>query len=95
VVRDGDRYRMWFCYRGSRGYRDDPRSSYRIGYAESADGLAWTRLDDQAGIDVSEEGFDSVMLTYPSVYDHAGVRHLLYNGNGFGATGIGHAVQAG
>jgi hypothetical protein len=92
VVRDGDRYRMWFCFRGSRGYRDDPRQSYRIGYAESADGVSWTREDDRAGIDVSEHGFDDVMITYPSVYEHRGVRHLLYNGNGFGLTGIGHAV---
>lgn len=25
VVRDDSGYRMWFCHRGSRGYRDDPR----------------------------------------------------------------------
>jgi hypothetical protein len=95
VVRDEDRYRMWFCFRGSRGYRDDPRQSYRIGYAESADGVAWTRMDDAAGIDVSDRGFDDVMVTYPSVYQHRSVWHLLYNGNGFGLTGIGHAISAG
>ena len=94
VVRDDDRYRMWFCFRGSRGYRDDPGQSYRIGYAESTDGADWVRKDDEAGIDVSEDGFDDVMITYPSVYDHRGVRHLLYNGNGFGLTGIGHAIAA-
>lgn len=95
VMRDGDRYRMWFCYRGSRGYRDDPRESYRIGYAESTDGLEWERDDAAAGIDISDDGFDDVMLTYPSVYVHRGVPHLLYNGNGFGLTGIGHAVATG
>jgi len=95
VVRAADRYRMWFCYRGSRGYRHDPRQSYRIGYAESADGLSWDRLDDEAGIDVSKCGFDDVMITYPSVYEHRGVWHLLYNGNGFGLTGIGHAIATG
>ena len=92
VVREGDLYRMWFCHRGSRGYRTDRAESYRIGYAESDDGIVWKRLDQAAGIDVSDEGFDDVMLTYPSVYEHLGVRHLLYNGNGFGQTGIGHAV---
>jgi hypothetical protein len=86
---------MWFCHRGSRGYRDDPSQSYRIGYAESEDGLTWSRDDSAAGIDVSEAGFDDIMLTYPSVYEHRGIRHLLYNGNGFGLTGIGHAVEAG
>src|SRR5262249_37028844 len=41
VVRDGDRYRMWFCARGH---------SYRIAYAESDDGLEWERKDGEAGI---------------------------------------------
>ena len=94
VIRDAHGYRMYFCYRGSRGYRTDPRTAYRIGYAESADGLIWERMDD-AGIDVSDQGFDDVMLTYPSLYRHRGVEHLLYNGNGFGETGIGHAVAGG
>ena len=95
VVRDADGYRMWFCYRGSRGYRDNPGASYRIGYAESADGVVWDRKDDLAGIDVSAEGWDSVMLAYPCVYEHRDTLHLLYNGNGFGTSGIGHAVAAG
>lgn len=95
VVRDRDGYRMYFCYRGSRGYREDPRTAYRIGYATSPDGLTWERHAD-AGIDVSEQpGFDDVMLTYPALYHHGGVEHLLYNGNGFGLTGIGHAVSGG
>ncbi len=51
-------------------------------------------MDEEAGIDVSGEGWDSVMVTYPSVYEHDGELHLLYNGNGFGETGIGHAVAA-
>jgi len=32
------------------------------------------------------------MIAYPAVYTHGGVRHLLYNGNGFGRSGIGLAV---
>jgi hypothetical protein len=32
------------------------------------------------------------MIEYAAIYDHAGVRHLLYNGNGFGTSGIGHAT---
>lgn len=83
VLRDADRYRMWFSHRGT---------SYRIGYAESSDGLQWERRDELAAIDVSATGFDSDMVEYACVFDHAGRRHMLYNGNGFGATGIGHAV---
>jgi hypothetical protein len=92
VIKENGRYRMWYCYRGSIDYRTDVAQSYRIGYAESPDGLDWTRLDDRVGIDRSPLGWDSVMLAYPFVYEHRGVKHMLYNGNGFGETGIGYAV---
>ena len=39
VLRDGDLYRMWYSYRGA---------AYRIGYAESADGIVWTRRTRRA-----------------------------------------------
>jgi hypothetical protein len=92
VLRDGDRYRMWYCFRGSVGYRTNPETSYRIGYAESRDGVRWTRLDDRVGIERSADGWDSVMMEYPWVYEHRGRKHMLYNGNGFGETGIGFAL---
>jgi hypothetical protein len=85
VVRDRDAYRMWYASRGA---------AYRIGYAESADGLHWTRKDAEAGIDVSPSGWDSEMVAYPCVFDAGGRRYLLYNGNGYGRTGIGLAVEA-
>ena len=83
VVKDADRYRMWFCSRGH---------SYRIKYAESDDGLVWTRKNESIGIDVSPEGWDSEMIEYPCVFDHRGRRYLLYTGNGYGRTGFGLAV---
>jgi len=85
VVRDGDRYRMWYSYRGK---------AYRIGYAESEDGIVWQRMDESAGIDVSVTGWDSETIEYPCVFDHAGTRYMLYNGNGYGRTGIGLAMLA-
>lgn len=86
VVRERDVYRMWYSCRGD---------AYRLGYAESADGLIWERLDAEAGLAPSAEGWDSEMLCYPAVYDVGDHRHLLYNGNGFGETGIGHALRVG
>lgn len=83
VVKDPDGYRMWYCYRGD---------AYRIGYAESDDGLRWVRRDDVVGIDVSPQGWDSGMVAYPFVFDFEGVRYMLYNGNDYGRTGIGLAV---
>lgn len=92
VVKEAGLYRMWYCFRGSRGYRTDKSQGYRIGYAESEDGVRWVRKDEEAGIGRSEEGWDSVMMEYPYVYEHAGGKHLLYNGNGFGESGFGYAV---
>jgi len=79
----GPPHRMWYSHRGS---------AYRIGYAESSDGLTWERKDRQVGIDVSPAGWDSDMVEYACVFDHGGLRHMLYNGNGYGESGIGHAV---
>ena len=41
---------MYYSYRGEM---------YRIGYAESEDGLEWNRMDEHAGISPSESGWDS------------------------------------
>jgi hypothetical protein len=78
-------YRMWYSHRGA---------SYRIGYAESENGVDWQRLDDRAGIDVSPEGWDSEMICYPHVVMHDDRELMFYNGNGFGLTGIGLAERA-
>lgn len=83
VIRDPGAYRMWYAHRGE---------AYRIGYAESADGITWERRDGEAGIDVSASGWDSEMICYPYVFDHGGRRFMFYNGNGFGRTGAGLAV---
>jgi hypothetical protein len=82
VFKDRDGYRMWYSYRGD---------AYRIGYAESPDGLVWTRLDDRAGILPASEGWDCEMIAYAHVFDCNGRRYMLYNGNGYGRTGFGLA----
>ncbi len=84
VVRDGPLWRMWNCWRGD-GY------GYRIGYAESEDGEAWTRRDDHLVIPPSGEGFDSEMTCYPFVFDHSGERWMIYSGDAYGQGGLGLA----
>nr|WP_315473112.1 hypothetical protein [uncultured Undibacterium sp.] len=91
VLKSGDIYQMWFCYRKLVNYSSDRNASYRIGYAESNDGISWQRRDDLAGITLSEDGWDSFMQAYPDVFVHFGQTYMLYNGNGFGQTGIGIA----
>jgi hypothetical protein len=85
VIFDSDlgRYRMWYSVRGD---------TYRLGYAESSDGIAWDRRDAEAGLPLSAEGWDSEMVTYPVVFRDRGTLHMLYNGNGYGRSGIGMAT---
>jgi hypothetical protein len=84
--RDDGVYEMWFCARGDR---------YRLGFAVSADGLTWTRDDAAAGLEPSPSGWDSEMVAYPFVFSHGGHEYMIYNGNGYGRTGIGLAVDRG
>jgi hypothetical protein len=86
VVREDGRYRMWYAVRGER---------YRIGYAESTDGIDWTRLDGEQGLDPAGDGWESTMVEYPFVFAHRGRRYMLYNGNDYGRAGVGLAVWEG
>lgn len=92
VIKEDGIYKMWYCYRGSFDYRTNKDQSYRIGYAESTDGIKWIRKDEEAGIDRSEDGWDSQMIEYPYVYEHKSKKYMLYNGNGFGKSGFGYAI---
>lgn len=64
---------------------------YRIGYAESTNGIEWKRKDEQVGISISESGWDSEMICYPSIIELNGNTWLFYNGNNMGKTGFGYA----
>ena len=94
VLKENGEYQMWYSYRGSHRYREDVTQSYRIGFACSSDGINWQRRDEEAGIDISESGWDSQMIAYPHVVSYRGKKFLFYNGNTFGQSGIGYA-QAG
>lgn len=92
VIRQDGIYKMWFGKRKKSDYRTNTKNTYRIGYAESIDGINWERKDDFAGIDISNEGWDSEMISYPYVFKNNNELIMLYNGNGFGKTGFGYAV---
>jgi predicted GH43/DUF377 family glycosyl hydrolase len=91
VVDLGDRYGMWFSYRGLCAYRSEPRASYRLGYAESTDGVHWDRQSGPAGLDRSTDEWDSLMVCYTNVLPIRGRLHCFYNGSGFGRSGFGYA----
>lgn len=90
LKRDGI-FHMWYCYRDSSDFRDG-KGSYRIGYAQSADGVTWERKDNEVGIAPSKEGWDSKMLCYPYVVEIDNRLYMFYNGNSFGKSGFGYAV---
>ena len=80
VVKTGSGYRLWYSLRSkSKGYR--------IGMAESPDGLAWTRRDAEVDLDVSPTGWDSEIVCYGAQHEN----FLFYNGNGYGRDGFGIA----
>ena len=85
VIKTKDGYKMWYTYR--KKYQN-----YRIGYAESNNGIDWHRFDEKVGIGLSDSGWDSEMICYPCVFVHDGTTFMLYNGNGFGQDGIGIAT---
>lgn len=84
VTHDDGRWQMWFSHKGAH---------YRLGYAESSDGITWNRDDARAGLDVADTGFDSEMIAYASVVRDREQRFMFYNGNNYGVDGIGLAVE--
>lgn len=89
-----DRYHMFFCYRYSSGFRTK-ENGYRIGYAWSTNLTDWERDDSKAGIDVSTDGWDAEMISYPHVFELDGQTYLAYLGNQVGRHGFGLAVLEG
>jgi predicted GH43/DUF377 family glycosyl hydrolase len=85
VLKEDDKYKMWFSSRGDK---------YRIRYAESNDGINFVRKDELVGVDVSTEPFDwdSDMIEYPHVFNHKNNKFMLYNGINYGESGFGLAV---
>lgn len=85
VIKDKDKYRMFYSVR-RRSF-----AAYRMGYAESPDGIHWDRKDNELGLDVSASGWDSDAIMYAAVVNAGGKTYLFYNGNDFGKDGFGYA----
>ncbi len=94
VLYANGKYHMFFCYRYSSHYRGR-QNGYRIGYASSTNLMDWERDDSKAGIDISEEGWDSEMISYPHVFELDGKTYMAYLGDQVGRYGFGLAVLVG
>lgn len=92
--------RPWVVKRGPGDYqlfysiRRISLGAYRLGYAESRDGLSWTRKDAQMGLDVTPGDFDGQAIMYSAVVAARGRTWCFYNGDGFGAAGFAVAELA-
>jgi hypothetical protein len=84
VIKHRGFYLMWFSYRGE---------SYRMGFAVSKDGIRWKRMDEETGITVSDSGWDSEMICYGQIFKRANDLFMVYNGNGYGRSGLGLATM--
>ena len=81
---------MFFSYRHNFDFKTREKG-YRIGYASSDDLWNWVRDDARAGIDISETGWDSEMISYPHVFDLGEIIYMFYQGNQIGKSGFGLA----
>lgn len=84
VIRDAGVYKMFYSKRIKH-------LGYRMGYAESKDGINWVRKDSLINFEPSGSGWDSEMVCYPSLIKYDNRWIMFYNGNGFGKTGFGYA----
>jgi hypothetical protein len=86
--------RPWVVKRGEADYqlffsvRKRSLGAYRLGYAESTDGIQWVRKDHLLNLDISVDGFDNRAIMYAAVISVAGKTYCFYNGNDFGRDGI-------
>ncbi len=92
VIKEGDIYKMWYSKRRIDKFRSTIQNGYRGGFAQSIDGKLWKRQDLDFGLDISEYGWDSEAIAYPYVFKIKNKKIMLYNGNGFGRSGLGYAV---
>ncbi len=92
VLKVGNRYHMYFCFREAKDFRTNPKNGYRLGYAYSDDLIRWTRDDAHSGIGLGPTtAWDADMMCYPHIFEWHGNVYLLYNGNEFGKFGFGIA----
>ena len=99
IATEGREYRIGRprVYRTPSGYemfytKGTIDGEYIAGYAQSSDGVAWERMDDQLGLELSPQGWDSQALSYVSLLSWRDRTYAFHNGNDFGRDGFGYAL---
>lgn len=86
VKKSNNLYQMYYSIR-RRSF-----GAYRLGYAESENGVVWNRMDNELNLDTSEGSFDSDAIMYSAPITVNSKTYLFYNGNDFGRSGFAVAV---
>jgi hypothetical protein len=84
VYRIGGRHVMYFT-------RGNTNGEYFPGIAYSSDGSAWQRRDEELGLALSAQGWDSSTICYPALIRNGDKLWMFYNGNDMGRDGFGLA----
>lgn len=95
VIKRGEQYDMWYCYRGHYSQTDPTLRQYRIGYATSADLVHWHRRDDAHHWlnPPLPMDWDYEMQCYPYVLNYCGRQLMFYCGNQYSQAGFGVAER--
>ncbi len=91
VIRDGGIYRMWYVGLDSAG----PAGRYRIGFAQSADGISWTKYAGNPVLGLGPAGaFDETGVLSPCVLKNGSTFEMWYTGrDAAGRLRIGSATN--
>jgi len=93
VIKISDEYHMWYSIRNKLDYRNNTKNSYRIKKATSNDGIIWKK-NNSIEVDINNDSdWDNIMVCYPFIIQNENKLIMFYNGNGFGKTGIGYAIE--
>lgn len=82
VRRAPDDYQLFYSVRRLS------HKAYRLGYAESVNGVEWSRKDDEMGLDITPGDFDGNAIMYSAVITVHEKTWCFYNGDNFGLDGI-------
>ncbi|UCH90156.1 MAG: hypothetical protein JSV49_05840 [Thermoplasmata archaeon] len=86
VIYDGSQYKMW--------YVGDDGTTTRIGYANSTDGITWTKNSSNPVLDIGSAGaWDSDYIHHPTVLYNGTTYQMWYAGYNGTSTRIGYATS--
>ncbi|MCS6961839.1 MAG: hypothetical protein NZT61_04975 [Deltaproteobacteria bacterium] len=87
----GDEYYVFISGRKVFAFRDETDNAYRIYCTKTRDFKTWSQPWVVKGLEPEGSGFDSKMSEYPWCFKLKDNIYCVYNGDGFGKTGIGLA----